>query len=142
VSKFILQTPHPDPAKIPDDDIVGATVIMIQCFYKNREFIRIGYYLSHEYTAELGEGALVAWGGAAHVPAARATRGLLHARRAAALLAAPRAPLTRARCTSRTHTHACLRRSLCRRSHPQAGAARQGPARRARRQAPRDAVPH
>lgn len=71
VSKFILQTPHPDPAKIPDDDIVGATVIMIQCFYKNREFIRIGYYLSHEYTAELGEGALVAWGGAAHVPAAR-----------------------------------------------------------------------
>lgn len=56
VSRFILQTPHPDPAKIPDDDIIGATVIMIQCLYKNKEFIRIGYYISHEYTGELGEG--------------------------------------------------------------------------------------
>lgn len=57
LSHLALQTPHPDPAKIPDDDIVGATVIMIQCLYKNKEFIRIGYYISHEYTGDVREGA-------------------------------------------------------------------------------------
>jgi hypothetical protein len=36
---------------------VGATVIMIQCFYRKKEFVRVGYYISHEYTGELAEGA-------------------------------------------------------------------------------------
>ena len=38
---------------------MGATVIMIQCLYKNREFIRIGYYISHEYTEPLADGGLI-----------------------------------------------------------------------------------
>lgn len=56
-SRFILQTPHPDRSRIPEDDLVGATVIMIQCLYRAREFIRVGYYISHEYTEPLAEGA-------------------------------------------------------------------------------------
>lgn len=96
-SKFILQTPHPDPARIPDDDIVGATVIMIQCFYKNREFIRIGYYLSHEYTGELGEGAC---GGHPRAAGAAVLHAVLEAAASPASLAA-HAPRLRLRAAPR-----------------------------------------
>lgn len=36
-------------AKIPKLDVIGVTVILITCSYRDKEFIRIGYYLSNYY---------------------------------------------------------------------------------------------
>ncbi|KAK2957066.1 putative Histone chaperone ASF1A [Blattamonas nauphoetae] len=48
-SKFKLVGPHPDPTKIPNDDLVGVSAILISCWYRDQEFIRVGYYLTNEY---------------------------------------------------------------------------------------------
>ncbi|KAM3175234.1 hypothetical protein ACTXT7_008913 [Hymenolepis weldensis] len=50
--QFIFEVDPPDPAKIPTEDIVGVTVVLIQALYHEREFIRIGYYVSNEYKSE------------------------------------------------------------------------------------------
>jgi histone chaperone ASF1 len=55
-SRFVLETDGPDPGKIPEDDLLGATVLMISCSYKTKEFIRIGYWVSNSYTEPLAEG--------------------------------------------------------------------------------------
>lgn len=39
----------PDPATIPSTDLVGVTVTLITCCYKQREFIRVGYYVNNEH---------------------------------------------------------------------------------------------
>ena len=49
VNKFVLQADAPDPASIPNGDILGVTVVLVTCSYKEREFIRIGYYVNNEY---------------------------------------------------------------------------------------------
>ncbi|CAN0533089.1 unnamed protein product, partial [Ectocarpus sp. 8 AP-2014] len=41
--------PPPDPATIPPTDLVGVTVTLITCCYKQREFIRVGYYVNNEH---------------------------------------------------------------------------------------------
>ncbi len=44
-----------DPPKwrdIPQDDILGVTVILLTCAYNNQEFIRVGYYVNNEYADE------------------------------------------------------------------------------------------
>lgn len=51
-----LQTPPPDPGRIPDDDLLGATVVMITCSYKSQEFIRVGYWINNTYGETLPEG--------------------------------------------------------------------------------------
>ncbi|VDL63186.1 unnamed protein product [Hymenolepis diminuta] len=50
--QFIFEVDPPDPSKIPTEDIVGVTVVLIQALYHEREFIRIGYYVSNEYKSE------------------------------------------------------------------------------------------
>ena len=47
-----MQAKSPDPAKIPDEDLVGVTVVLLTCSYKDREFVRVGYYVNNEYTEE------------------------------------------------------------------------------------------
>ena len=42
-----LQTAPPDPTKIPKEDLLGVTVVLISCSYANQEFIRVGYYVSN-----------------------------------------------------------------------------------------------
>ncbi|XP_015791339.1 histone chaperone ASF1A [Tetranychus urticae] len=49
---FFFQADPPDPSKIPVQDAVGVTVILLSCSYRNKEFIRIGYYINNEYTEE------------------------------------------------------------------------------------------
>jgi len=49
LNKFIFQANPPDPAKIPQGDLLGVTVILLQCAYKGNEFVRIGFYVSNEY---------------------------------------------------------------------------------------------
>ncbi len=39
----------PDVAKIPADDAVGVTVILITASYRGQEFARVGYYVNNEY---------------------------------------------------------------------------------------------
>ena len=39
----------PNPAKIPDQDVVGVTIVLITCSYREKEFIRVGYYVSNSY---------------------------------------------------------------------------------------------
>lgn len=46
---MVLQAEPPDPGKIPSQDVVGVTVVLLTCSYKNQEFIRVGYYVNNEY---------------------------------------------------------------------------------------------
>lgn len=50
--KFRFEGESPDPSKIPPDDLVGVTVILLTCSYRDKEFIRIGYYVNVQYTSE------------------------------------------------------------------------------------------
>ncbi|KAJ3036590.1 Histone chaperone asf1 [Rhizophlyctis rosea] len=51
-SKFRLEAPSPKPENIPPFDVVGVTVVLLQCFYRNREFVRVGYYVNNDYVDE------------------------------------------------------------------------------------------
>jgi len=54
--KIVFQADAPDPRRIPSADLVGVTVILLSCHYRDREFIRVGYYVNTEYdTPELNE---------------------------------------------------------------------------------------
>ncbi|CAG0882701.1 unnamed protein product [Darwinula stevensoni] len=53
---FVFQADPPDTKKIPPEDAVGVTVILLTCSYRAQEFIRVGYYVNNEYgDAELRE---------------------------------------------------------------------------------------
>ncbi|KAJ3312997.1 ASF1 anti-silencing function 1 [Boothiomyces sp. JEL0838] len=49
VSKFVLEAPAPKVELIPESDIVGLTVMLLSCFYRDKEFIRVGYYVNNDY---------------------------------------------------------------------------------------------
>jgi len=48
-NKFVFQAPAPDPANIPEKDLLEVTVILLTCSYLEQEFIRIGYYVNNDY---------------------------------------------------------------------------------------------
>jgi histone chaperone ASF1 len=47
--KFMFQADPPDTSKIPADDAVGVTVVLITASYREQEFVRVGYYVTNEY---------------------------------------------------------------------------------------------
>ena len=49
VNKFVLQADAPDPTKLAQEDLLGVTVVLVTCSYKEREFVRVGYYVNNEY---------------------------------------------------------------------------------------------
>lgn len=49
VNRFILQTPSPNPSLIPNQDLIGVTVILLSCAYLNQKFVQIGYFVNNEY---------------------------------------------------------------------------------------------
>ncbi|KXZ56087.1 hypothetical protein GPECTOR_2g969 [Gonium pectorale] len=49
---FVLEANPPSPEAIPADDLVGVTVLLLTCSYRDKEFIRVGYYVSNEYVDE------------------------------------------------------------------------------------------
>jgi histone chaperone ASF1 len=49
VNKFVLQADAPLPSQLPPDEILGVTVVLVTCSYKEREFVRVGYYVNNEY---------------------------------------------------------------------------------------------
>ena len=34
-------------SKIPAEDVLGVTVVLVTCSFKSREFIRVGYYVNN-----------------------------------------------------------------------------------------------
>lgn len=50
--EFVLESDGPNPDAIPSAEIVGVTVVLITCSYKEQEFVRIGYYINNEYASE------------------------------------------------------------------------------------------
>ncbi|KAG1673079.1 hypothetical protein FOA52_013148 [Chlamydomonas sp. UWO 241] len=50
--KFTFEGDAPDASKIPADDLIGVTVVLLTCYYKGAEFIRIGYYVNVDYGDE------------------------------------------------------------------------------------------
>ncbi|KAL7521492.1 hypothetical protein ACHAWX_006162 [Stephanocyclus meneghinianus] len=49
INKFILSADPPDIAQIPEGDILGVTVVLVTCSYREKEFVRVGYYVNNEY---------------------------------------------------------------------------------------------
>jgi histone chaperone ASF1 len=48
-NKFVFEAAPPDATLIPTKDIMEVTVLLLTCAYKEKEFIRIGYYVNTEY---------------------------------------------------------------------------------------------
>jgi len=49
VNKFVLSADAPDPSQLAQDDLLGVTVVLVTCSYREREFVRVGYYVNNEY---------------------------------------------------------------------------------------------
>jgi len=47
-----MEAEPPNLSKIPRDDILGLTALILSCYYKRQEFVRVGYYLTNEYLIE------------------------------------------------------------------------------------------
>ncbi len=52
IDRIGLQAEPPELGKIPEEDIIGVTVLLLTCSYVGQEFIRVGYYVSNEYIDE------------------------------------------------------------------------------------------
>ncbi|KAJ1675966.1 Histone chaperone asf1 [Spiromyces aspiralis] len=52
VNKFIFEADPPSIEKIPKEELLGVTVILLTCSYKGKEFVRVGYYVNNEYQDE------------------------------------------------------------------------------------------
>jgi len=52
INKFIFEADPPNLSRIPHNEILGVTVILLSCSYDGREFVRVGYYVNNEYTDE------------------------------------------------------------------------------------------
>lgn len=50
--KFVFQADPPNFSVLPSQDIVGVTIILLTCSYRNQEFLRVGYYVNNEYEDE------------------------------------------------------------------------------------------
>jgi histone chaperone ASF1 len=48
-SKGGAQVDAPDPRKIPRNELLGVTVVLLTGSYNQQEFIRIGYYVNVEF---------------------------------------------------------------------------------------------
>lgn len=47
---FVFEADPPNQDRIPKEDVVGVTVILLTCSYRRQEFIRVGYYVNNEYS--------------------------------------------------------------------------------------------
>lgn len=47
--KFNTDSNSPNFAKIPMEEILGTTAILISVSYEGQEFFRVGYYIVNEY---------------------------------------------------------------------------------------------
>ncbi|KAK9887318.1 hypothetical protein WA026_021626 [Henosepilachna vigintioctopunctata] len=55
---FVFQADPPNVSRIPENDALGVTVVLLTCSYRSQEFIRVGYFINNEYNdPELKENA-------------------------------------------------------------------------------------
>lgn len=47
---FVFQADPPDVTKIPEQDAVGVTVVLLTCCYRGQEFVRVGYFINVDYS--------------------------------------------------------------------------------------------
>jgi histone chaperone ASF1 len=47
--RFVMEAPAPDVSRIPNDELLGVTALLISCCYRGQEFARVGYYVHNEY---------------------------------------------------------------------------------------------
>ncbi|KAL0808967.1 hypothetical protein ABMA28_012624 [Loxostege sticticalis] len=47
---FVFQAPPPDVNRIPENDALGVTVVLLTCSYRGQEFVRVGYFINNEYS--------------------------------------------------------------------------------------------
>lgn len=52
INKFVFEADPPDTKRIPTDELLGVTVILLTCAYDGREFVRVGYYVNNEYESD------------------------------------------------------------------------------------------
>ncbi|CAO1634520.1 unnamed protein product [Sympodiomycopsis kandeliae] len=52
VNSFEFEAEAPSPSKLPAEDLLGVTVILLTGSYRDQEFIRVGYYVNNEYETE------------------------------------------------------------------------------------------
>ncbi|KAL7538905.1 hypothetical protein ACHAXR_008865, partial [Thalassiosira sp. AJA248-18] len=57
INKFVLQADAPDTSQIPEGDVLGVTVVLVTCSYREKEFVRVGYYVNNEYAEPYDEEA-------------------------------------------------------------------------------------
>lgn len=50
--EFSFDVNPPDPSRIPKEDVLGVAALIITGSYKDREFVRVGYYQNTEYDNE------------------------------------------------------------------------------------------
>jgi histone chaperone ASF1 len=55
INKFVLQADAPDISAIPEGDVLGVTVVLVTCSYREKEFVRVGYYVNNEYSEPFDE---------------------------------------------------------------------------------------
>jgi histone chaperone ASF1 len=51
----VFQAPPPDHNKIRPQDLLEVTVILLTCSYRDKEFIRIGYFVNNQYQGDPSE---------------------------------------------------------------------------------------
>lgn len=47
---FVFQADPPDVTRIPEQDAVGVTIVLLTCSYRGQEFVRVGYFINNEYS--------------------------------------------------------------------------------------------
>lgn len=55
INKFVLSADAPDISQIPNGDVLGVTVVLVTCSYREKEFVRVGYYVNNEYSEPYDE---------------------------------------------------------------------------------------
>lgn len=55
INKFVLSADPPDIGQIPEGDVLGVTVVLVTCSYREKEFVRVGYYVNNEYEEPFDE---------------------------------------------------------------------------------------
>ncbi len=52
VNSFEFEGSAPDPSKIPLEDVLGVSALILTGSYNDQEFVRVGYYQNTEYDNE------------------------------------------------------------------------------------------
>lgn len=53
LTRYLFQGQFPEISKLPQNDVVGVTAILMTCSYNGtQEFFRVGYYVNNAYSEE------------------------------------------------------------------------------------------